>query len=113
MLKFYISFWKEWKNVLLDGKLIAENPECNYSIACSTLGDKSVITSYTNPIITVKTKITVAVNASMYNSLIIKGAKDKNYTVVNCMGDEVAKGTISSSIEEINVPVAGMIFITE
>ena len=111
MLKYYISFWKQWKDVLLDGKLTAENPECNYSSACSTLGDKSVITSFTNPVICVKTKDAVAVNASMYNSLIIKGAKDKNYTVVNCMGEEVAKGTISADIEEINVPVAGMIFI--
>ena len=91
--------------------ITAENPECNYSSACSTLGEKSVITSFTNPVICVKTKDAVAVNASMYKSLIIKGAKDKNYTVVNCMGEEVSKGTISADIEEINVPVAGMIFI--
>lgn len=113
MLKYYISFWKQWKDVLLDGKLTAENPECNYSSACSTLGDKSVITSFTNPVICVKTKDAVAVNASMYNSLIIKGAKDKNYTVVNCMGEELAKGVVSADIEEINVPVAGMMFITK
>lgn len=112
MLRNYISFWKEWKDVLLDGKLTAENPECNYSSACSTLGDKSVITSFTNPVVCVKTKDAVAVNASMYNSLIIKGAKDKNYTVVNCMGEEVAKGVVAADIEEINVPVSGMIFIT-
>jgi len=111
MLKFYIFFWKEWKNVLLDGKLTAENPECNYSSACSTLGDKSVITSYTNPVVNIKTNVAVAVNASMYNSLIIKGAKDKNYKVVNCMGEEVATGTLSSDIEEIEVPTAGMIFV--
>ena len=111
MLKYYISFWKQWKDVLIDGRLTAENPECNYSSACSTLGEKSVITSFTNPVICVKTKDAVAVNASMYKSLIIKGAKDKNYTVVNCMGEEVSKGTISADIEEINVPVAGMIFI--
>lgn len=113
MLKFYISFWKEWKDVLLDGKLTAENPECNYSSACSTLGDKSVITSYTNPVVNIKTNVTVAVNASMYNSLIIKGVKDKNYKVVNCMGEEVSTGTLSADIEEINIPTAGMIFITE
>ncbi|MBR3867980.1 MAG: alpha-galactosidase [Clostridia bacterium] len=113
MLKYYISFWKEWKDVLLDGKLTAENPECNYSSACSTLGDKSVITSYTNPVVNIKTNVTVAVNASMYNSLIIKGVKDKNYKVVNCMGEEVSTGTLSADIEEITVPTAGMIFITE
>lgn len=113
MLKYYISFWKEWKDVLLDGKLTAENPECNYSSACSTLGDKSVITSYTNPVVNIKTNVTVAVNASMYNSLIIKGVKDKNYKVVNCMVEEVSTGTLSADIEEITVPTAGMIFITE
>ena len=112
MLKHYISFWKEWKEVLLDGRLTAENPECNYSSACSTLGDKSVITSFTNPIISINSKTAVAVNASMYTSLVIKGAKDRNYTVVNCMGDVIAKGVIADNIAEINVPVAGMIFIT-
>lgn len=111
MLKYYISFWKEWKDVLLDGKLMAENPECNYSSACSTLGDKSVITSYTNPVVNIKTNVAVAVNASMHKSLIIKGAKDKNYKVINCMGEEVSSGIINSSIEEINVPTAGMIFL--
>ena len=111
MLKYYISFWKEWKDVLLDGRLTAENPECNYSSACSTLGDKSVITSFTNPVVCINTETAVVVNASMHKSLIIKGAKDKNYTVVNCMGEEVSKGAITADIEEINVPVAGMVFL--
>ena len=31
MLEFYISFWKEYRNVLLDGKLTAKNPENDYS----------------------------------------------------------------------------------
>ena len=111
MLKYYIFFWKEWKDVLLDGRLTAENPECNYSSACSTLGDKSVITSFTNPVVCINTETAVVVNASMHKSLIIKGAKDKNYTVVNCMGEEVSKGAITADIEEINVPVAGMVFL--
>lgn len=113
MLKFYISFWKEWRDVLLDGKLTADNPESNYSSACSTLGDKSVITSYTNPVITIGTKIAVAVNATMYDSLIIKGAKNKKYTVVNCMGEEIKNGVINAELEEIYVPVSGIIFITD
>ncbi len=111
MLKFYISFWKEWKYVLLDGKLTAENPECNYSLACSTLGDKSVITAFTTPVVDVKTENAVVVNASMHTSLIIKNAENKAYTVVNCMGEEISHGTFSSSIEEISIPTAGMMFL--
>lgn len=111
MLKFYISFWKEWRNVLLDGKLTAENPECNFSSACSTLGDKSVTVTYTNPVVEIKTAKSVAVNASMHKSLIIKGAQSKNYKVVNCLGKTVAYGKIGTSLEEIEVPTAGIIFI--
>lgn len=111
MLKYYISFWKEWKDVLLDGKLTAMNPECNYSLATSTLGDKSVTVSYTNPVVEIHTENAVAVNASMHKALIIKGAEGKSYRTVDCMGKETASGTIASSLEEIAVPTSGMVFI--
>ncbi len=111
MLKYYVSFWKEWKEVLLEGKLTAMNPECNYSLACSTLGNKSVITSYTNPLVEITTEQTVAVNASMHEALIIKNAEGKNYKTVDCTGEETASGVIAAQIEEIPVPTAGMIFI--
>ena len=111
MLKYYISFWKEWKDVLLNGKLTAENPECNYSSACSTLGNKSVITSFTNPLVNINTDIAVVVNASTNKTLILKSANGKKYTVVNCMGEEFTKGVITAEIEEIAVPTAGMVFI--
>lgn len=111
MLKYYISFWKEWKNVLLDGKLTAKNPECNYSLVSSVLGNKSVITSFINPLVEVETEKAVAVNASMHEALIIKGAEGRKYRTVNCMGEEIAGGTVKSQLEEISVPTSGMIFI--
>lgn len=111
MLKFYISFWKEWRDVLLDGKLTATNPECEYSLVCSELNDKAVITAYTDTVIPVKTKETVAVNATAGEMLIIKNAKGKKYTVINCKGEEISKGGIETNLQEIEVPVAGMVFI--
>ena len=110
MLKHYISFWKEWKDVLLDGRLTALNPESNYSSACSTLGDKSVTVSYTNPVVEINTDKAAAVNASMHKTLIIKGAFGKNFRIVNCMGETVKSGKIASALEEIEVPCAGIIF---
>ncbi|MBQ3007562.1 MAG: alpha-galactosidase [Clostridia bacterium] len=111
MLKFYISFWKEWKDVLLDGKLTAKNPESNYSTACSTLGNKSVTVSFTNPVVTAATEKAAAINASMHSSLIIKDACGKNYKVVSCTGKVISEGKIGTPIEEINVPTSGIIFI--
>lgn len=111
MLKYYISFWKEWRDVLLDGKLTAKNPESEYSTVSSVLGDKAVITSYTDSVIPVSVNQTVAVNGTAGDSLILKGAKGKQYKVVNCMGDEISKGTVESALEEISVPTSGMIFV--
>lgn len=111
MLKYYISFWNEWKKVLLDGKLTATNPESEYSLVCSRLDNKEVYTAYNDVVIPVTTEKTVAVNATAYKNLIIKNAKGKNFAVVNCMGEAVSKGTINSNLEEIHVPVAGIIFV--
>lgn len=111
MLKHYVSFWKEWKDVLLEGYLTAENPECWFSSACSTLDDKSVVTSFTSAIAEVKTEESVVVNASALESIIIKGAKDKKFVVVNCVGDELESGNITDNLQQINVPTSGMIFI--
>ncbi len=111
MLKFYISFWNERKEVLLDGKLTATNPESEYSLVRSALDGKEVFTAYNDVVIPVTLNECVAVNASAFKSLIIKNAKGKDYKVINCMGQEVSTGTINCNLQEIEVPVAGMIFI--
>lgn len=111
MLQYYISFWKEWRDVLLDGKLTAENPESQYSIASSVLGDKSVVTAYTKNVIDVKTKSTVVVNGTAGESFIIKNAKGKRYKIVNCMGEEIETDTFYADLCEINIPTAGMLFV--
>jgi alpha-galactosidase len=108
MLKFYLSFWKQNKDVLLGGKLTAENPEDNFSIAAATLGDSSVITSYSNRLVEVKTEKFAAVNASGADSLIIKGASGKNYKVLDCCGEEIGSGKLEN-LSEIHVPMSGMI----
>ena len=111
MLKYYISFWNEWKAVLLDGRLTATNPESEYSLVCSRLQNAEVYTAYNDRVIPVTMDKCVAVNASAQNSLIIKNAQGKSYRTVNCMGEDIAQGMIACNLEEIEVPVAGMIFV--
>lgn len=111
MLKFYISFWKEWKTVLLDGKLTATNPECEYSLVCSRLVDTEIYTAYSDTVIPMTVDKTIAVNATAGNLLIIKNALNKSYKVVNCMGEEIGKGVLSANLQEIEVPTAGIVFV--
>lgn len=112
MLRFYISFWKEYRHVLIDGKLSAKNPENDYSQAQSTLDDTAVVAVYTNNIVDIISEKTIIVNASVFNSVIVKNADGKVYTCKNCKGEIIANGIISGALTEISVEKSGIVFIS-
>ena len=112
MLDFYLHFWKENRETLIEGKLIAANPESGYSIVCSEKGGNAIFTAYTDIVIDCSAyKGVIAMNSSRSKTLIIKGAEGKRYTVLNCMGERISSGVIEGTISEIAVPLAGMIYI--
>ncbi len=111
MLKFYISFWKEYRFVLLDGKLIAQNPENDYSQATATLDKTSVVAVYTNNVVDAKNGTTIIVNASGFNSVIVKNAVNKRYVLKNCKGEIIGRGEVRDSIKEFPITKAGVLFI--
>ena len=110
MLRFYLGFWRENREVLIDGKLLAANPECAYSIVCSEKDGEAVFVSYTDIVIDcAKYNKVSAINASRSKSLILKGAAGKSYKVFNCLGEQVSSGCVDSALQEINVPACGII----
>ena len=112
MLDFYLHFWKENRETLIDGKLWAANPESGYSIACSEKGGNAIFTAYTDTVIDCSAyKGIIAMNSTRSKTLIIKGAEGKRYTVLNCMGERISAGAIDGAICEIAVPLAGMIYV--
>lgn len=113
MLKFYLNFWRENRDVLLHGKISAYNPESNYSLVRSCKDKKEIITAYTDNVIFGQDGIceTIAVNSTRHGELILKNMQHRNYRVVNCMGEELEKGTLNSPIDIIQVPLAGMIIV--
>lgn len=109
MLKFYLDFWTENRDVLLDGKLTAENPESGYSIVTSAAEKKEIITVYTEIVIPAAKAETIAINGTGRETLIIKGAIGRKFEVRNCMGQTIETGSITEALEEVCVPLAGMI----
>lgn len=112
MVKYYLGFWRENRDVLLDGKILAANPESQYSLVCAEKDGKAIFTAYTDSVVDLGDySETVTVNCTRYDSLVIKNADGKSYRVVNCMGEELETGTIAASLAEISVPLSGMIFV--
>ena len=113
MLKFYLDFWNENRKVLLDGKLTAENPESEYSIARATLEDNEIITPYTNSLVDILKSNTIVVNGTSKETLVLKGAKEYKAKVLNCLGENVSEFIIKNTLEEVNVPRAGLIYLNK
>ncbi len=112
MLAYYLSFWKENRETLLDGKLTAKASEGSYSQARSQKDDAAIVVAYNDTVVALSgTKTLVAVNATGEEELIIKGAKGLSYRVVNCMGEEFSSGIIGEALVAIAVPTAGMVFV--
>ena len=112
MLMYYLRFWREHRDILLDGKLRAENPESVYSLVWAEKEGKAIFTSYTDTVIDCGMySESIAVNASRSSKLIIKGAEGKSYCAVNCKGEALCDGMINGYLFEVAVPTAGMVFV--
>ncbi len=111
MIKYYTEFWKNNREVLIEGKLTAEHPENDYSKATSTLGNKSVIALYTDSFADVKTDECIIVNAGAGEKAVIKHPKNVRYKIVNCLGEALFEGTADGVLTEFNIPKAGMVYI--
>ena len=112
MLEFYLSFWRENRETLLEGKILAANPESGYSIVCAQKDGNAIFTAYTDTVIDCREYINIiAVNSTRKSSLILKGAEGKSYKCLDCKGNVLDTGKIEGTLFEVTVPVAGMVSI--
>ncbi len=110
-IKYYIDFYNKHKDVLSFGYLTAKKPETGYSQATITKDNKSVVAVYTDSVVNVNTDYCVIVNASDFNSIIVKNCKNKKFKQVSCCGDVLSDGLIDNDIFEIPVTIAGLVFV--
>lgn len=110
VLKFYMDFWCKNRELLLDGKLTALNPESLYSLIKSEHNRKAVITAYSCRYIDISELDSGSViNATGDDVLALKATIGAVYTVYDCMGNKVESNRFASSSEIVKVPLCGMI----
>lgn len=113
MLTHFLAFWREHRDTLINGTFAADNPESAYSSVRAKKEDETIVTVYTNPVIYCNNQTVIAVNGSASRSLILKNGDGKTYRTVDCMGNLLQRGTVCGNLWEIDVPMAGMLFVTE
>ena len=115
MLNFWLGYWNDNRETLLDGDFSAENPEALYSLVKSERGGHIIAVAHAKPILTVDgfRKLDF-VNATSEEALVIRVGVDlgkRAYTVLNCMGEVMEQGEVdlSRGLHEFSVPRCGMV----
>ncbi|NQX66517.1 alpha-galactosidase [Paenibacillus alba] len=116
MLQHWLGFWREHRDVLLDGKLYPLNPELLYPTVRAEANDKTIIVSYHDAMVTLDEVLHVSqiivVNSKMKEGLYLE-TKDSlgsvRIEIYDCCGSTVdtRTETLRSGIHPLNIPAAG------
>jgi alpha-galactosidase len=116
MLAFYLAFWKENREILLNGRFYAENPEAYYTLVSSEKDGHLIALAYTDGVLTVSSAERISyVNASCKGRLAVRFEQDqgvKEYQIYDCMGNVTASGMIECrGLKDFEIPQAGILRI--
>lgn len=108
--KKYISFMKEYKDVLQHGEITPHGVLNNYVACTSKKKDVSVTVIYADVVVKVNNKNVIALNGGTEKRMVVdpKGKKYM-YRVENCIGQKIENGEINA-IGSIDVPIGGFVY---
>ncbi len=113
IVKRYLELWKKYRSILLDGYFEAMSPESFYSQARSTKDGFSIISVYINPLVKIKEEKNIIFNVSGRTEICVENAKNFSFSVEDCLGNAVSKGTVKEKTEIIDVPIGGTLYLNK
>lgn len=118
LLKFWMNYWIENREILLFGSFTADAPEHLYAQERCVQGAALIATAYTDPILKIDEQLSSFdfINATKDHRLWIDVGQSlgkRSYIVYDCRGNELEKGQIDLSvgIHGFVVPRSGMLRI--
>lgn len=120
MLAFYLGFWNENRDILLDGEIRAENPESLYSCVRASADRGEIAVAYVDRVVDLDgSRRFVCINGKGTPGLTIRypaAASGARYFIRSCLGETLEEGSLPSiaggrGIVELPVAVSGMVEI--
>lgn len=127
MLRFWLSFWRARRHVLLDGALRAEGPEHNYPLVRARDGRDEVCVAYAPVVVEIDRELDVGagsgeiaiVNATRRPGVVVDTPRASGgpvrVRVHDAVGRVVSDGDVrfSRGVARLDVPAAGVALIGE
>lgn len=117
MVKYYNNYWRENREVLLNGRFEALSPMANYAVLKSENKEKLIVTLFENQWLKLAKnnaqKIDI-VNAKLSKRVVLDITQDLGkvyFEIKDCMGRVVKKGNknLKCGLIAFDVPVSGML----
>ncbi|QJD86820.1 glycoside hydrolase family 36 protein [Cohnella herbarum] len=118
MLAFWLRFWQEHREVLLDGKLEPAHPEMLYPLVKASSDKYVLYASYSREVVSLEAgrRSTILVNGTLYDRIAIEVRTDMGKSrlrIRNCKGELIDERTLElgEGLHSIAVPPAGLVTI--
>lgn len=116
MTRFWLAFWRDNRDVLLDGELLPQSPELLYPAITATSAGKRVIAVYGDTVGQVGDRVPpelYVINGTLKDRVVIEAGEDLGFRfmeVRDCRGRAVqsAPTQLSAGVHAIHIPPAGV-----
>jgi len=120
MVRFWLRFWREHRDVLLDGKLMPLHPELFYPLVLAETSQKLLAAVYASQAVPLGTSLPpqlLLVNAKLEENLVLDLVADlgtRRLEVFDCTGGLVSQEQVSLSagLHRLQVPPAGVVLLS-
>lgn len=115
MIRRYLAFWREHRDVLLDGRIEPLQPQHAYPAVRSQTATKVAAAAYANgftPLPSLQSRTLILANGTLENRLVIElpdNQGNRRIRIWNCTGDLVLDETrrLDSGLHSLPIPPAG------
>ncbi len=120
MLRFWLGFWNDHRDVLLDAEMTLHQPEAFYPAVLARNAEKLVIAAYQDVVIPLPETLpgqVYLVNATSRERLVLDIANElgtRRARVFNCRGQAIREVTLelSPGIHALTIPPAGLLTVS-
>lgn len=103
ILKSFLSFWREHRDTLLDGKLETFGIDANFTSAKATGENECVCVQYQSNISRVSDIPTYIFNSTGEDGLYLELENDMKYEIYDIFGNRYESGSLSHGVSKLNV----------
>ena len=103
LLANFLSFWREKRDILLDGELTVSDFDANFTVAKSKKDGECVAILYQNVPLELENDVTYVFNSTGKDYIYLESNTERQYTIYDYFGNKTTSGVLNIGVNKIAV----------